>query len=112
MHRPLRPRAPPLRLCEQLPLPNYIPSYAPNTCSITIRLPHQLPPQSPAQPYPRPPSLTPQLPVQLPPPNEVSDNSRFGRFVLPRPDHYLRLVVEVWRLWIVEGNGKLTEKEL
>jgi len=42
----------------------------------------------------------------------VSDNSRFGRFVLPRPDHYLRLVVEVWRLWIVEGNGKLSEKEL
>lgn len=41
----------------------------------------------------------------------VSNYSALQSLVMPRPDHYVRLLVRVYSTWIGEG-GKLKDKDL
>lgn len=42
----------------------------------------------------------------------VADHAPFNDLVMPRPDHYARLVVRVYTAWIGANDGKLKEKNI
>ena len=41
----------------------------------------------------------------------ILDYAPWQKLVLPRPDHYVRLVLRVWPAWFA-NHGKLTDKDL
>ncbi|KAL3895235.1 MAG: hypothetical protein SGPRY_013567, partial [Prymnesium sp.] len=42
----------------------------------------------------------------------LSDYAAFQRLNVVRPDHFVRLLIQVYSVWITSPNGKLSSKDL